>query len=75
MTDGNFLAGFQDNLGWLQQVPNWLSGVSSGSFDMNSGILYVLKMYGQYIDVGFVAVGIGLSYFMYRAWLAMRDEV
>ena len=76
MADGNFLAGFQDNLGWLQQVPDWLNNLGGGgAFDTASAWTMAVKLYGNYMDLAIIgAVGI-LSYYMYVAWVNIREEV
>ena len=75
MVTGDFLSGFQGNLGWLQQIPNWLNGISGGGFDLNSGFLWIVKTYGIEIDMAFIGLFVFLFLMMGRAWTAMKDEV
>lgn len=75
MATGDFLSGFQSNLGWLQQIPSTLSGISGNTFDIHSGLLAFLGQYGQYVDLAFGAFFVIVGYMTARTWWGLREEV
>jgi hypothetical protein len=66
------LQGFQEGLGWLNNLPNILSG---GGFSPESGLGLIMANYGGYIVLGVGVFVIFLGLMVYKGHRSVSDEL
>ena len=70
----NPLEGFQQGSGWLQDLPNMMTSITSG-IDPASGFGLFVFQYGTFMILGCAAALGGFGYALWLAHKALRAEI